>query len=113
MKKTNPPTKRKRLCGAPVYSSNLQLGGPGIMFANGVSHACVRNDLEGVAAMLQWLSYVPERRGAPLPITRLVREDPVDRDVMYINDPSVLSDPRFLLTGVNHEVSVLSLLNSD
>ena len=74
------------------------------MFANGVSHACVRNDLEGVAAMLQWLSYVPERRGAPLPITRLVREDPVDRDVMYINDPSVLSDPRFLLTGLNNEV---------
>jgi len=93
------------LCGAPVYSSNLQLGGPGIMFANGVSHACVRNDLEGVAAMLLWLSYIPERRGAQLPVTRLVREDPVDRDVQYVNNPSVLSDPRLLLTGVSNETT--------
>ena len=87
------------LVGAPVYSSNLQLGGPGIMFANGVSHACVRNDLEGVASMLLWLSYVPERRAASLPITRMVREDPVDRDVAYVNDPAVTSDPRLLITG--------------
>ncbi|KAH9255170.1 hypothetical protein BASA81_006610 [Batrachochytrium salamandrivorans] len=90
------------LVGQPVYSSNLQLGGPGIMYSNGVSHQCVRNDLEGVAAMLQWLSFVPEFKGAALPLTRLLREDPVDRDVAYPQRDEELTgaDPRLLLTGV-------------
>ena len=88
------------LMGKSVYSSNLQLGGPAIMFNNGVTHKCVRNDLEGVAAMLEWLSYVPSSRSASLPTTKLVAGDVCERDVEYSPDPSTPSDPRLLLTGV-------------
>ena len=30
----------------------------------------VGNDLEGAVAVMDWLSYVPPRRGAPLPVLR-------------------------------------------
>jgi len=92
------------LVGRPVYSSNLQLGGTKVMFANGVSHFSVRHDLEGVSRMINWLSYVPERRGAPLPLTTLSVNDAPDRDVEV--HPSKLPsdfDPRVLLTGTNDE----------
>jgi len=65
----------------------------------------VRNDLEGVAAMLHWISFVPERRGASLPITRLLREDTFDRDVLYpASEIDATSDPRLLLTGLEQKI---------
>ncbi|CAB3410106.1 unnamed protein product [Caenorhabditis bovis] len=47
------------LLGKDVYTSNNQLGGPEVMFRNGVSHAVVENDLEGIAKVLKWMSYLP------------------------------------------------------
>lgn len=102
------------LMGREVYTSNLQLGGKCILFDhkrvtlwegtkvmynNGVSHLCVRNDLEGVQAILKWLSYIPEYQGAELPIACLPMNDIIDRDVLI--DPTGLEeyDPRILLTG--------------
>lgn len=49
-----------KLVGSNVYSSNQQLGGPLIMYNNGVSHRIVDNDLEGMKEILQWLSFVPK-----------------------------------------------------
>lgn len=46
-----------KILGKEVYTSNLQIGGPQIMAANGVSHLVVRNDLEGAQAIIRWLSY--------------------------------------------------------
>merc|ERR1711871_1230772 len=86
-----------KLMGRPVYTSNQQLGGPEIMYSNGVSHMTVSNDIEGVAAMLRWLSFVPAARGLPcipLPIV----DDPVDRDIDVIFGAS--PDPRAALCGV-------------
>ncbi|GBG29850.1 Acetyl-CoA carboxylase [Hondaea fermentalgiana] len=92
------------LMGREVYTSNLQLGGTKVMFANGVSHQSVRHDLEGVASMVKWLSYVPERRGAPLPLTALVSGDRIDRDVeVHPRDLGSDYDPRTLLTGLSKE----------
>jgi acetyl-CoA carboxylase/biotin carboxylase 1 len=71
--------------GKVVYTSNYQLGGTQIMFANGVSHETVDNDLQGVEAMLRWLSYVPAKKGAPLPILRMQNKkllDPIERKVI-------------------------------
>eukprot|EP00924_Labyrinthula_sp_SR-Ha-C_P016633 snap_masked-scaffold_6-processed-gene-10.9-mRNA-1 protein AED:0.05 eAED:0.05 QI:0/-1/0/1/-1/1/1/0/2208 len=91
------------LMGKEVYTSNLQLGGTQVMYNNGVTHECVRNDLEGVQAIIKWLSYVPKTmKLEALPI--LPVSDTVDRDVTY--DPTNESiglpaeiDPRKLLAG--------------
>lgn len=45
------------LLGREVYTSNGQLGGTQIMTRNGVTHASVANDYEGVCQLLRWLSH--------------------------------------------------------
>jgi acetyl-CoA carboxylase/biotin carboxylase 1 len=87
-----------KLLGRSVYTSNLQLGGPDIMYTNGVTHWTVDNDMEGVQAVLRWLSYVPISREEPLPLT-VSLVDPVDRKIAY--KPTKLAyDPRCFLEGV-------------
>lgn len=51
-----------KVLGREVYTSNSQLGGIQIMYNNGVSHAVVPDDFEGVFKILQWLSYLPHVR---------------------------------------------------
>ena len=48
-----------------MYTSNNQLGGIQIMFNNGVSHDVARDDYNGVAILLKWLSYMPKVRCTP------------------------------------------------
>eukprot|EP01006_Ploeotia_vitrea_P038946 TRINITY_DN66291_c5_g2_i1.p1 TRINITY_DN66291_c5_g2~~TRINITY_DN66291_c5_g2_i1.p1 ORF type:complete len:1951 (+),score=1116.81 TRINITY_DN66291_c5_g2_i1:135-5855(+) len=103
-----------KLLGREVYSSNSQLGGPDIMYTNGVSHMTVEDDLEGVHAVLQWLSFVPSHRAvredvdepsriglsaSPAALTPL---DPIDRDVTFRPSKSPY-DPRHLLEGAIDE----------
>ena len=45
--------------GKEVYTSNNQLGGTQIMYNNGVTHAVVDNDFEGVSVLVRWMSYLP------------------------------------------------------
>ena len=85
-----------KLLGRDVYNSQDQLGGPQIMFPNGVSHEIVDDDQEGVASILQWLSFVPKSIGA-LPASRDCA-DPVDRDVEFRPTPTPY-DPRLMLAG--------------
>jgi acetyl-CoA carboxylase/biotin carboxylase 1 len=89
-----------KVLGRAVYTSNLQLGGPGIMFPNGVSHLVARDLRESIESTWRWIGYVPEHRAAQLP--RLVRgvqlDDPVDRDVTFA-PTSAPYDPRHLLCG--------------
>jgi len=85
-----------KLLGREVYNSQDQLGGPQIMFPNGVSHEVVDDDQEGVASILQWLSFVPKSVGA-LPASRDCA-DPVDRDVEFRPTPTPY-DPRLMLAG--------------
>ncbi|XP_060973718.1 acetyl-CoA carboxylase 1-like isoform X1 [Cannabis sativa] len=84
------------LLGREVYSSHMQLGGPKIMATNGVVHLTVSDDLEGVSAILKWLSYVPSYVGGPLPITPSL--DPPERLVEYFPENSC--DPRAAIRGV-------------
>lgn len=85
-----------KLLGREVYTSNNQLGGVNVMYANGVSHATVQDDLEGVSMILSWLSYMPKCRFAPLPVIEPL--DPVDRDVLF-TPPNSSHDPRWLING--------------
>ncbi|KAG2549530.1 hypothetical protein PVAP13_9KG357200 [Panicum virgatum] len=75
-----------KLLGREVYSSHMQLGGPKIMATNGVVHQTVSDDLEGVSAILKWLSYVPPYVGGPLPIMKPL--DPPERPVTYFPENS-------------------------
>jgi len=85
-----------KLLGREVYTSQDQLGGPQIMYPNGVTHETVDDDQEGVTSMLKWLSFVPEKVGA-LPAQRQ-SSDPVDRAVEWRPTPTPY-DPRLMLSG--------------
>jgi acetyl-CoA carboxylase / biotin carboxylase 1 len=91
-----------KVLGREVYTSNLQLGGTQIMFKNGVSHLTASSDLEGATHILEWMSYVPECRGSPLP----VRETPDtwDRDIGY-TPPKGAYDPRWFIEGKMDETT--------
>lgn len=87
--------------GREVYQSNLQLGGPQVMYANGVSHRVVKDDLEGVQEILQWLSFVPIDRLIPstsLPPSSRTRDNP-NRSVNWSPQMGVPYDPRNLIEG--------------
>lgn len=84
-----------KLLGREVYSSHMQLGGPKIMGTNGVVHLTVSDDLEGISAILKWLSFVPLHSGGPLPV--LAPSDPPERLVEYL--PENTCDPRAAISG--------------
>jgi acetyl-CoA carboxylase/biotin carboxylase 1 len=85
-----------KLLGREVYTSQDQLGGPQIMYPNGVSHLIVEDDQEGVSSILNWLSYVPKHVGAP-PVPRK-SADPVNRPVKWRPTPTPY-DPRLMMSG--------------
>nr|ASZ00199.1 acetyl-CoA carboxylase 1 [Geranium maderense] len=85
-----------KLLGREVYSSHMQLGGPKIMGTNGVVHLTVSDDLEGVSAILKWLSNIPLHVGGALPI--LSPLDSTERLVEYTPENSC--DPRAAISGV-------------
>lgn len=68
-----------KVLGHDVYVSNDQLGGTKIMHPNGVTHTVVQDDVQGVSAILDWLSFVPSARGQPLPV--IESRDPVTREI--------------------------------
>lgn len=88
-----------KLMGADVYSTNEQLGGPGIMYSNGVSHLAEPDHLCAVKAAISWLAYVPSKRGALLPITDIRGVDIVERPIDFSPVRGTPYDPRFLLAG--------------
>lgn len=87
-----------KLLGREVYSSNSQLGGPDIMYTNGVSHLTVQNDMEGVVACLAWLNFVPDCRLGSLPITPVLH-DPIDRAIDFMPTTTAY-DVRHMIGGV-------------
>ncbi|CAO1637783.1 unnamed protein product [Sympodiomycopsis kandeliae] len=89
-----------KLLGREVYTSNLQLGGPQIMYRNGVSHLTASDDLAAMKHYVKWLSYIPSTSTGPLP--SIAPADSWDRPVGY-SPPKAPYDPRFLLEGTQGE----------
>ncbi|KAH7713843.1 acetyl-CoA carboxylase 1 [Aphelenchoides avenae] len=83
------------LLGREIYTSNSQLGGPQIMFNNGVSHSVVQTDLEGVRTVLKWISYVPhEGELVPRPMLKDDQARPVEtQPTKAAYDPRTVLDP--------------------
>ncbi|KAH7374543.1 acetyl-CoA carboxylase [Plectosphaerella cucumerina] len=83
--------------GREIYTSNLQLGGTQIMYRNGVSHLTANDDYAGVQKIVEWMSFIPERRGTPLPISPSI--DTWDRDVVYTPQQKQTYDVRWMIGG--------------
>ena len=62
----------------------------------GVSHLTVPSDVEGVSAILNWVSFVPRTRNHPVPSLPMI--DPVDRPIKFTPTKAPY-DPRFMLAG--------------
>ncbi|RDA90621.1 hypothetical protein CP533_2785 [Ophiocordyceps camponoti-saundersi (nom. inval.)] len=89
------------LLGREVYTSNLQLGGTQIMYRNGVSHMTANDDFAGVSKIVEWMSFVPEKRNGPVPISPSV--DDWDRDIMYCPPQKQPYDVRWMIAGKEEE----------
>ncbi len=85
------------LLGREVYTSNLQLGGTQIMYRNGVSHMTARDDMEGISRIVEWMSFVPDKRNNPVPIS--ITTDSWDRDVVYTPPQKQTYDVRWMISG--------------
>lgn len=88
-----------KLMGVDVYSTNDQLGGPGIMYSNGISHLAVPDHLRAIKAAMDWLSYVPSARGGLLPITDIRGVDEIERPITFMPKAGTPYDPRVLIAG--------------
>jgi len=86
-----------KVLGREVYNSHNQLGGVQVMHSNGVSHATVQWDNQGIDLILKWLSYIPAFKNSPLPIL-VDPTDSVERDIDFCPLKTGY-DPRCLLDG--------------
>ncbi|KAJ8902947.1 hypothetical protein NDN08_006265 [Rhodosorus marinus] len=93
-----------KVLGRSVYASNEQLGGVKIMSPNGVTHQVVKDDVEGVRSILDWLSFVPSSKNGRLPIVEPL--DPIDRGVTYSPSRGMPYDPRLLICGNGVETGI-------
>ncbi|ELR23464.1 acetylCoA carboxylase [Acanthamoeba castellanii str. Neff] len=91
-------TALNKVLGREVYTSNVQLGGLQIMYANGVSHVSADDELQAVRAVLQWVAYVPAARGEALPVLA-TPWDAVARPVAWSPQENTPYDPREMLGG--------------
>ena len=95
-----------KLMGVDVYSTNDQLGGPGIMYSNGISHLTESDHLRTVQAAINWLSYVPSQRRGLLPIMDIRGVDDIERPIAFTPVPGIPYDPRSLLAGTEDDSGI-------
>ncbi|KAK4624494.1 Acetyl-CoA carboxylase [Fulvia fulva] len=95
-----------KLLGREVYTSNLQLGGTQIMYKNGVSHMTANDDFEGVSKIVRWMSFVPEKKGAPVPISPSA--DTWDREITFFPPQKAPYDVRHLIAGQHTDEGFMS-----
>jgi acetyl-CoA carboxylase/biotin carboxylase 1 len=87
--------------GREIYTTNDQLGGPMIMYPNGVSHQLAETHHDAVTRALEWLSFVPAVKGGPLPLRCIDAVDPVERAVQFAPQKGLTYDPRLLFCGAS------------
>ena len=95
-----------KLLGREVYTSNLQLGGTQIMYKNGVSHMTADDDFAGVSKIVRWMSFVPDKKNNPVPISPSA--DSWARDVTFFPPQKGPYDVRHLIAGQQTDDGFLS-----
>ena len=76
------------------------------MYKNGVSHMTANDDFEGIAKIIKWLSFVPDKKGNPVPISP--SSDTWNRDITYCARQKQPYDVRWLIAGKDDEDGYLS-----
>ena len=76
------------------------------MYKNGVSHMTASDDFEGVSKIVDWLSFVPDKKNQPVPIG--LHSDPWDRNISYFPPQKQPYDVRWLIGGKDDEEGFLS-----
>ncbi|KAI1611633.1 acetyl-CoA carboxylase [Exophiala viscosa] len=102
---TGAPALNKVL-GKEVYTSNLQLGGTQIMYKNGVSHMTASDDFQGVEKIVDWMSFIPDKKGQPVPVSPSA--DPWDRDITFYPPQRQPYDVRHMIAGKQDDEGFLS-----
>ena len=95
-----------KLLGREVYTSNLQLGGTQIMYKNGVSHMTANDDFQGVEKIVDWMSFIPDKKNQPVPVSPSA--DPWDRDISFYPPAKQSYDVRCLIGGKEDEEGSLT-----
>lgn len=67
------------------------------MYRNGVSHMTAEDDMAGISKIVQWMSFVPDKRNNPVPIAPSA--DTWDRDVVFTPVPRQPYDVRWMIAG--------------
>lgn len=67
------------------------------MYRNGVSHMTAEDDMAGISKIVQWMSFVPDKRNNPVPIAPSA--DTWDRDVVFTPAPRQPYDVRWMIAG--------------
>ena len=75
------------------------------MYRNGVSHLTASDDLDGISKIMDWMSFVPDRRGSPIPISP--SNDTWDRDIDFWPTKSAF-DVRWMLDGKKDNGNLIS-----
>ena len=76
------------------------------MYKNGVSHMTATDDFEGVSKIVDWMSFVPDKKNSPIPIG--LHSDPWDRNVTYFPPAKQAYDVRWLIAGKDDDEGFLS-----
>jgi acetyl-CoA carboxylase/biotin carboxylase 1 len=71
------------------------------MYRNGVSHLTANDDFAGVSKIVEWMSFVPDKRNNPGAIRPSV--DDWDRDVVYTPPQKQPYDVRWMIAGKQDE----------
>ena len=66
-----------------------------------MSHMTAEDDFEGVSKIVQWLAFVPDKKGSPIPVAP--SDDDWDRDVTYYPPGKSAYDVRHLIAGKEDE----------
>jgi len=88
-----------KLMGREIYTTNDQLGGPMIMFPNGVTHLLAETHMDSIKKALNWISFVPSSNKSHLPVQDITGQDIVDRPVAFCPKKGETYDPRHLISG--------------
>lgn len=76
------------------------------MYKNGVSHMTANDDFAGVSQIVEWMSFVPDKRNNPVPISP--SNDTWDRDVTYAPQSKGQFDVRWMIGGKTDEEGTLT-----
>lgn len=71
------------------------------MYRNGVSHQTANDDFAGVSKIVEWMSFVPDKRNSPVPISPSI--DTWDRDIVYTPPQRQPYDVRWMIAGKEDE----------